>query len=587
MAAGSELDPGVSPLDRRALRPEAAGTRHAVAAGHPLAAQAAFRILEAGGNATDAGVAAGICLGVVHSDMVSFAGVAPIMVYDARRRQAWTVSGLGGWPRRATIDLIRDRGGGEIPPGLLRTVVPAAPDAWITALERFGTLGFAEVAAPAIELARDGFPMGAFTAEIIRENEAGYRRWPSTAAIYLPGGRPPAPGQRFVQADLGRTLAYLADQDRAARGRGRAAGLGAARDAFYRGDVAEAIVRFHRQEGGLLEREDLAGFRVEVEPPLRTRFRGHEIAACGFWCQGPVLLQMLDLLAALGLDGLEHNSVGYIHLVTEAMKLALADREAYYGDPRHVTVPTDGLLDPGYARARAQMFDDKRAWPQMPPPGDPAAGGAIAPSWTGPRSPGDAADGGLDTSYVAVVDREGNAFSATPSDVSHTTPVVPGTGLAVSSRGSQSWLDAGHPSALAPGKRPRLTPSPGMVFRDGRLVMPLGTPGGDVQAQAMLQVLLNLVVYGMSPQRAVEAPRFATQSFPNSFWPHRYLPGRLTLEGRIADRTAAALADRGHAIERWPDWEWKAGGVCLVRTDEGGVLRAAADPRRDSYALAW
>ena len=213
------------PLDRRALRPEAAGTRHAVAAGHPLAALAALRILEAGGNATDAGVAAGVCLGVVHSDMVSFAGVAPIMVYDARRREAWTVSGLGGWPRRATLELIRDQGGGEIPLGLLRTVVPAAPDAWITALERFGTLGFAEVAAPAIELARDGFPMGAFIAGIIRENEAGYRRWPSTAAIYLPDGRPPAPGQRFVQADLGRTLAYLADEDRAARGRGRAAGL--------------------------------------------------------------------------------------------------------------------------------------------------------------------------------------------------------------------------------------------------------------------------------------------------------------------------------------------------------------------------
>jgi gamma-glutamyltranspeptidase/glutathione hydrolase len=587
MGIGSAPDRDGPPVERRALRPEAAGTRHAVAAGHPLAALAAFRILESGGNATDAGVAAGICLGVVHSDMVNFAGVAPIMVYDARRREAWTVSGLGGWPRRATLELVRERGGGEIPPGVLRTVVPAAPDAWITALERFGTLGFAEVAAPAIELARDGFPMGAFTAEIIRENEAGYRRWPSTVAIYLPGGRPPAAGQRFVQADLGRTLAYLADQDRAARGRGRAAGLAAARDAFYRGDVAEAIVRYHRQEGGLVDREDLAGFRVEVEPPLRTRFRGHDIAACGFWCQGPVLLQMLQLLDGLDLDGLDHNSVGYIHLVTEAMKLAFADREAHYGDPRHVPVPAAGLLDPAYARARARLIDDKRAWPEMPPAGDPAARAAVARGWTGPRRADGTVDPALDTSYVAVVDRGGNAFSATPSDVSYTTPVVPGTGLAVSSRGSQSWLDAGHASALAPGKRPRLTPSPGMVFRDGRLVMPFGTPGGDVQAQAMLQVLLNLVVFGMSPQHAVEAPRFSTQSFPNSFWPHRYLPGRLTLEGRIAGETAGALADRGHGIERWPDWDWKAGGVCLVRVGADGVLRAAADPRRDSYALAW
>jgi gamma-glutamyltranspeptidase/glutathione hydrolase len=186
-----------------------------------------------------------------------------------------------------------------------------------------------------------------------------------------------------------------------------------------------------------------------------------------------------------------------------------------------------------------------------------------------------------------VVDRDGNAFSATPSDVSTDTPVVPGTGLAVSSRGSQSWLVPEHPSAVAGGKRPRLTTNPAMVFREGRLVMPFGSPGGDVQAQAMLQVLLNLVVFGMTPQVAVEAPRFATQSFPDSFWPHRYFPGRVTLEGRIPDATADALAGIGHTVARWPDWEWRAGAVCLVRVDDAGVRWAAADPRRDSYALAW
>jgi gamma-glutamyltranspeptidase/glutathione hydrolase len=587
MAVDSGFQRDAAPPGGRALRPEAAGTHYAVASGHPLATLAAFRVLEAGGNATDAGVAGGICLGVVHSDMVNFAGVAPIMVYDARRREVWTVSGLGGWPRRATLDFFREQCGGEIPLGVLRTVVPAAPDAWITALERFGTLGFAEVAAPAIELAEGGFPLGAFTAGIIRENEAGYRRWPSTAAVYLPGGRPPVAGQRFGQADLGRTLTHMADEDRAGRTRSRAAGLQAARNAFYRGDIAEAIVRYHRQEGGLLEREDLAEFRVGVEPPVWTRYRGHEVAACGFWCQGPVLLQMLDLLTACGLDGLDRNSAAYLHLVTEVMKLAFADREAYYGDPRHVKVPTDGLLDLAYAEARRRLIDENRAWPEMPPPGDPDARGAVAPAWPGPARPGGTGDASLDTSYIAVVDREGNAFSATPSDVSYTTPLVPGTGLAVSSRGSQSWLGPEHPSALAPGKRPRLTPSPAMVFRDGRLLMPFGTPGGDVQAQAMLQVLLNLVVFGMSPQQAVEAPRVATQSFPNSFWPHRYFPGRLTLEGRIPEATAMALVERGHGVERWSDWEWKAGAVCLVHVDEAGVLRAAADPRRDSYALAW
>lgn len=572
-------------LPGRASRPEALGIRHAVAAGHPLAALAAHRILEAGGNAIDAGVAAGICLGVVHPDIVSFAGVAPIMVYEARHRAVTTISGLGVWPRGATVELFRDRCGGDMPEGLLRTVVPAAPDAWLTALEHFGTLGFAEVAQPAIECARDGFPLGPFVARIIGENEAAYRRWPTSAPIFLPGGQAPRPGQRFVQADLGRTLTYLADEDRAGRRGGRAAGLGTARDAFYRGDVAAAIARYHAAEGGLLTREDLAGFRVGVEPPMRAVFGSPEVVTCGFWCQGPVLLQMLQILDGIDLGTLGHNTPDYVHTVTEAMKLAFADREAYYGDPRHVAVPGPGLLDPAYATTRRGLIDPERAWSAMPPPGSPAGTAGRPGSRAVAVTVG--APAALGTSYVAVVDREGNAFSATPSDVSTDTPVIPGTGLAVSSRGSQGWLDPGHASAVAPGKRPRLTPSPAMVIMPGGDVMAFGTPGGDVQAQAMLQLLLNLTVFDMSPQRAVEAPRFATQSFPDSFWPHRYFPGRVTLEGRIPEATAAALAARGHEVHRWGDWEWRAGGVCLARVDAHGVRWGAADPRRDSYAVAW
>jgi gamma-glutamyltranspeptidase / glutathione hydrolase len=576
---------GITPSGR-ALRPDALGLRHAVAAGHPLAALAALQILEAGGNAVDAGVAAGVALGVVHPDIVSFAGVAPIVLYDAARREVVTISGLGSWPRAASVDWFRTRCGGEIPVGVLRTVVPAAPDAWITALEHYGTLGFAEVAAPAIELARDGFPLGPFVAEIIGEHVADYRRWPTSAAIFLPGGRAPRVGERLIQTDLAWTLTYLADEDRAARRRGRAAGLHAARGAFYRGDVAEAIVRYHREEGGLLTREDLAEFRVGIEPPERATFQGHVVWTCGFWCQGPVLLQMLQILEGLDLRALGHNTPGYVHTVTEAMKLAFADREAYYGDPRHVKVPGDALLQAAYGAARRSLLDPARAWPEMPPPGDPVGGQAVRPAWSGPRSAADAAGAGLDTSYVAVVDGAGNAFSATPSDVSTDTPVVPGTGLAVSSRGSQSWLEPEHPSAVAPGKRPRLTPSPALVMGPDGSVMPCGTPGGDVQAQAMLQVLLNLVVFRHSPQSAVEAPRFATQSFPDSFWPHPYYPGRLSVEGRIAESTQTALAERGHRVTRWRDWEWRAGGVCLARIDATGVRWAAADPRRDAYALA-
>ena len=569
-----------------ALRPDALGSHHAVAAGHPLAALAAHRILDAGGNAVDAGVAAGICLGVVHSDIVSFAGVAPIMVYDARRREVTTISGLGVWPRRATIEYFRDRCGGDMPDGLLRTVVPAAPDAWITALERFGTLGFAEVAQPAIELARDGFPLGRFVARIIESNADAYRRWPTSAPIYLPGGRIPRAGERFVQGDLGRTLTYLADEDRAGRRGGRAAGLAAARDAFYRGDIAAAIVRYHEAEGGLLAREDLAGFRVGIEPPVRARFGSREVVTCGFWCQGPVFLQMLQILDGIDLSGFGHNTPDYVHTVTETMKLAFADREAYYGDPRHVAVPGPGLLDLAYAAGRRALIDPARAWPAMPPPGAPVgAAGARPGALVAAATAGSPAT--LGTSYAAVVDRAGNAFSATPSDVSTDTPVIPGTGLAVSSRGSQGWLDPEHASALAPGKRPRLTPSPAMYFGPGGDVTAFGTPGGDVQVQAMLQVLLNLCIFDMSPQRAIEAPRFATQSFPDSFWPHRYFPGRVTLEGRLAESTAEALRARGHEVQRWGDWEWRAGGVCLARIDPDGIRWGAADPRRDSWAMAW
>jgi gamma-glutamyltranspeptidase/glutathione hydrolase len=569
----------------RALRPEAMGTQHAVAAGHPLAALAAHRILEAGGNAVDAGVAAGICLGVVHSDIVNFAGVAPLMVYDAHRREVSTVSGLGVWPCAASLEYFRDRCGGDMPDGLLRTVVPAAPDAWLTALERFGTLGFAEVAQPAIELARDGFPLGPFVAGIIQANEAAYRRWPTSAPIYLPGGRAPRAGERFVQADLGRTLTYLADEDRAGRRAGRDAGLAAAREAFYRGDVAAAIARYHAAEGGLLTREDLAGFRVGVEAPVRARFGPREVVTCGFWCQGPALLQMLQILDGIDLAALGHNSPDYVHTVTETIKLAFADREAYYGDPRHVEVPGPGLLDPAYGATRRGLIDPTRAWPAMPPPGIPAGAPARHGAPAGATVAGGPAT--LGTSYVAVVDRAGNAFSATPSDVSTDTPVIPGTGLAVSSRGSQGWLDPGHASAVAPGKRPRLTPSPALILGPGNAVTAFGTPGGDVQLQAMLQVFLNLVAFGMSPQRAVEAPRFATQSFPDSFWPHRYFPGRVTLEGRLPEATAEALRARGHEVERWSDWEWRAGGVCLAEVDGAGIRWGAADPRRDSYAVAW
>src|SRR5688572_20536699 len=283
------------------LQPMITGARHMISAGHYLASEAGHAILQAGGNAVDAGVAAGIALGVVHSDQVQFSGVAPMVIHLAERDETVTISGLGGWPRAARLETFVEEHGGTIPIGILRTVVPAAPDAWILALERYGTMSFGDVAAAAIRYAREGFTMHPVMAHYIAKNADGYRRWPQNAAIYLPGGRPPREGELFVQADLARSLQHMADEERAAARRGRAAGLAAARDAFYRGDLAAAMARYHRDNGGWLTLDDLAAYRSEIEPPARTSFHGTEVLTCGAWCQGPVLLQMLSLLAGADL----------------------------------------------------------------------------------------------------------------------------------------------------------------------------------------------------------------------------------------------------------------------------------------------
>ncbi len=568
-------------------RPTIAVTQHAISAGHYLAATAGFDILQAGGNAIDAGCAAGIALGVLQSDLVDVAGVAPIMIYLADKEEVVTIAGLGPWPKALDPQLFQREHGGKIPKGVLRTVVPAAPDAWITALRRYGTMSFGDVADGAIRLARDGFPMYPLMAASLKRHEADHRAWPSTAAIFLPNGRPPETGEVFRQTDLAASLQYMADEERAAghrssNGRGREAGLEAARAAFYRGDIARKIVAFMKQEGGLLSAEDLAEYRSPVGPPERRRFGDLEVFTCGAWCQGPVLLQTLALLEGTDLARLGQNSPDYIHHLTEALKLAFADREAYYGDPAKVEVPLATLISSEYAAERRRLIRPDRAWPEMPPPGELGRNGARFRASIGNPNPEP------DTSYVCAADRWGNLFSATPSDGSYGSPVVPGTGLIPSNRGSQSRPDPRHPAGVAPGKRPRLTPNPALAIKGRDLFLPFGTPGGDVQTQAMLQVLLNVFVHGQDVQPAIEAPRFATYSFPSSFAPFDYYPGQLALEGRIPELVIAELARRGHEIQRWPDWIWTAGAVCAILADRRrGILEAGADPRRAAYALGW
>ncbi len=552
------------------------GPRHAVAAGHYLAAAAAHTVLENGGNAIDAGCAAGMALGVLLPDLVNVAGVAPIMIRLADGTVE-SIAGLGHWPAALPPDIFMREHGGKIPEGVRRTVVPAAPDAWITALERHGTWRFEDVASFAIRFAGEGYAVYPLLRESITIHRAEYERWASNRAIFLPGGRIPEVGERFVQSDLARTLQYMADEARAAPT--REAGLAAAHAAFYRGDIAAAIVAHQQAEGGFLSRADLAGFRSRIEPVVSRPFRGGELITCGPWCQGPALLEAALLADAAGIANMSHNSTDYLHTLIEAIKCAMADREAFFGDPAFIDVPITALLSPEHIRARAAGIG-ATAHPAMP---EPILGRLNTP----PESLRPVPMVEADTTYCAVVDRHGNAFSATPSDGSWNSPVTPGLGIVPSNRGSQSRPDPAHPSGVAPGKRPRLTPNPAMFVGADGSVMPFGTPGGDVQIQAMLQVLLNVVQFGMELGEAVGAPRMASYAFPSSFAPFEYFPRRVAMEARIAPETRAELAARGHEVKDWPAVTWLAGAVQVASTlPARGMAAAAADLRRPAGAVA-
>jgi len=556
-----------------------------VVAGHYLASEAGLKILEAGGNAIDAGVAAGIALGVLHSDQVQFSGVAPMLIYVKELDKVISVAGLGHWPKAANLEFFEKEHGGRIPLGILRTIVPAAPDAWIKTLSNFGTMSFADVASTAIKYAGEGFTVHPTMANFLWRYRENYKIWPSNQAIWQRDGQPLKEGDLLVQTDLARSLQYIVDEEAAASSKGRQAGLQAARDAFYKGDIAGKILQFHKENGGLLTAEDLSEYSTPIEEPLSIRYKNINVYSCQPWCQGPVLLQMLRILEGFDLAGLGHNSVDYIHIIAETIKLSFADRESFYGDPNFVDVPIQQLLSDDFASKRRALINPEKAFPVMPPAGEldgygftpfPATANAAA-SFSAP-----------DTSYTCAIDKEGNVCSITPSDVSFESPVIPGLGFCPSARGSQSFAMEGHASKIEPGKRPRLTPNPAMAFQPGHLIMPFGAPGGDTQPQGMLQVLLNHLVFKMDIQTAIEAPRFSTHSQPNSFEPHDCKPGRLSIEEEIGKNIGEKLAGLGHDIEWLPSRSDAVAGVCAISANlETGLISGGADPRRSGRAMGW
>ena len=565
--------------ERATTRPVVSGMQGVVAAGHPLVSMAGMRMLMTGGNAFDAAAAAGFAAAVVEpTASYTLCGECVAMVYDARRRESVALSGQGTAPAAASIDAFRRRGLDRIPTGPgrdahLSFTVPGAVDAYLTLLETYGTKPLREVLAPAVHYAERGFPMYEYMHRMlaIPDTRAQFALYPPGGdAVFYPNGRAPRVGERFVQPALAATLRRLVEADASGD---RLAGIAAARERFYRGDVAALIGAFSETWGGLLRASDLAGYRARIEPPLSTTFAGREILGQGAWTQGPILMQALGMLATRDLRALGHNSARYIHVVTEALKLAFADRERYYGDV--ATVPLAELLAPAYLAARAALIRPDRAMPSAPPAGAPRA---ATPSAT-PA----AVDG---TTHIAAIDAQGNMIALTPSGgVFRKSAFAPELGCTLSTRSEMFVLEDGHPNALAPGKRPRTTLVSYLICENGVPIMTVGCPGGDDQAQANLQIMLNLLVFAMDPQQAVEAPRFSTQTLVNSFYPRAYKPGQLNVEPAIADSTRAELTALGHTVTEIG--ACGIGAVVTRRDPDGGVLAAGADPRRPTYALAW
>ena len=459
----------------------------------------------------------------------------------------------------------------------------------IVTLDRYGTMRLADVLQPAIELA-DGFPIDELRVRYIENTRRVFEQWPAARTVFLPGGKVPQVGDLFVQKDLARSLRELAAVEKKNTRRGRHAALESVRDYFYRGPLGVRYCKAVEDAGGLLRPADLAAFRAEVEPAQMASYRGLDVYKVGFWSQGPVMLEALNLFETYDVRKLGHNTADYIHTLSEGLKLAFADRDRFYGDPRFVKVPGTELLSKDYARARRELIDSQKASLEQRP-GDPVNVRALS-RMTGQaantnESQVPEAERANDTTCVNVIDAAGNVFSATPSGAWLPSFIAGDTGIPISSRLQSFLLVPGHPNELKPGKRPRITLSPTIVLRNGEPFAALSTPGGDNQDQALIQVLLTVVEFGMTPQEAVEAPRFDTLHFVSSFDDHRFQPGVLRVENRIDAAVVEELKRRGHKVELRPAFEPASAPTIVIYNPGSRVIEAGADVRRGRYAVGW
>ncbi|HYN12920.1 MAG TPA: gamma-glutamyltransferase family protein [Burkholderiales bacterium] len=572
----------IAPTDSTTFYPRLIGRHGAVAANSYLSVNAGVDVLKAGGNAIDAAVAATLVEGLVNPQMHTIGGECPILLRLAGESRVISINGNMAAPRAATPQAFSSRGCKDIPEeDILAAGVPAAFSALMTVLTRWGTMSFRDVSAHARELAAKGF---ALSAGLHRQHKYGLTdlrekflaRWPQSARLYLRGGEVPQEGTLLRNEALASTYDYLANAKDP-------------HEAFYRGDVAAEIAKFSKERDGLLAREDLEAFETRVEQPVSLRFGDVELFKCGFWTQGPAELQTIALMWQHKVKAMQPGSADYCHLLIEAMKLAFADREQYYGDPTQALVPGEVLLSEEYSRKRAELIDMRHSSRDLRP-GDARRNAPLLPQdeILTPK------DWGPGTVHVDAVDAKGNMASFTPSGGwLKSAEVVGPLGFPLSVRMMTFYLQpAHHPNVVAPGKRPRTTLTPALAFKDGRPWMAFGTMGGDNQSQWLLQFFLYRAAFGMSLQEAIEAPRLSTEHFPGFFAPHQGVPNRVRIEPRFGGKVLDELRRRGHDLELAPDWS--EGFVSAAQIDERtGLLEAGCDPRGSksecfpSFAYCW
>lgn len=591
-------------------RPVLMGTNGMVTSTHYLASQAGLSVLKRGGNAIDAGATMWFCLTIVEPHLVGVAGESPIIIYSAEEERVIVVNGQGPAPKGATIKWFVENGYDLIPPdGFLPAVVPGSFDAWIKALDRFGTMTLREVLFPAIEMATKGFPLyPELRTSISRRDQAGITidenkmkvrtrttakrfldEWKTSARIFLPNGQLPQVGELIFNQEWAKTFEEVAKVEEKAGRNSREAGLQEARNYFYTGPIAVKIVDYMqkfkcrdiygKENQGLMELDDFANYQARFEEPVTIEYKGYNVCKCGPWTQGPVFLQQLSLLEGFNLQEMGHNAVEYIHTLIECAKLAFADREQYYADPDYAEIPLDWLLSKKYAEERRRLINPDHASERLRP------GKNISIEL---EKPGKLRQVQGDTVHLEAMDRFGNMISATPSGAwISASPIIPGLGFCMNTRAQMFHLDPSHVERLEPGKKPSTTLSPSLVMKQEKPYMTFGTPGGDQQDQWTIQFFLNHVDFDMDIQLALDKPTVHSTHFPGSFWPHSANPGVVHVEPGISEETISELKKKGHKIVI--DAPWSHGRCLAIQYNANtGVISGGASARgMKAYAIGW